>query len=106
MHRVKKVEYIDGYRLKLQFGNGKIKVVDFEEFLRKAKNKFRDLLDLDYFKRVECDGISIIWPNEIDFCPDLLYMKGKDLSIPVSRRKKAHLRKKHVVNRRKSVIKT
>ena len=40
MHRVKKVEHLGGYKLKLQFNNGEIKIVDLEEFLKKAKNKF------------------------------------------------------------------
>lgn len=102
MHRVKKAEYLDGYKIKLQFNNGKTKIVDLEEFLKKSKNKFRDLLDLEYFKKVECDGVSIIWPNEIDFCPDLLYMKGKDLEATVAKSKKSGLRKKRVVRKRKS----
>jgi hypothetical protein len=72
--RVKKVEYIDGYRLKIQFTNGKTKIVDLEGRLKNAKNLFLELKDLEYFKKVECDGYSICWPNGIDYCPDLLYI--------------------------------
>jgi len=38
--RVKKVAYVDGYRLKIQFTNGKTKIVDLEERLKKAKKIF------------------------------------------------------------------
>jgi hypothetical protein len=86
--RVKKVEYIDGYRLKIQFTNGKTKIVDLEGRLKNAKNLFLDLKDLEYFKKVECDGYSICWPNGIDYCPDLLYMIGQDVKLPTQRRKK------------------
>jgi hypothetical protein len=86
--RVKKVEYIDGYKLKIQFTNGRTKIVDLEGRLKNAKNLFLELKDLEYFKKVECDGYSICWPNGIDYCPDLLYMIGKDIARPVQKRKK------------------
>lgn len=86
--RVKKVEYIDGYRLKIQFTNGKTKIVDLEGRLKKAKNLFLDLKDIDYFQKVECDGYSICWPNGIDYCPDLLYSIGEDIQLPTQTRKK------------------
>ena len=40
LHIVKKVEYVEGYKLKLKFNDGKIKIVDFEERLKEAKNMF------------------------------------------------------------------
>lgn len=89
LRSVKKVECLGGYRLKLQFDNGKIKIVDLEERLKNAKNLFNQLKDLDYFKKVECDGDSIFWPNGIDFCPDLLYKIGENVAKPVQKRKRA-----------------
>ena len=89
--RVKKVDYVDGYRLKIQFTNGKIKLVDLEHRLKNAKNLFLALKDLEYFKKVECDGYTICWPNGVDYCPDLLYMIGQDVKRTTQRRK--HLSK-------------
>ena len=86
MYRVKKVEYLDGYRLKLTFNNASIRIVDLADELKDAKNLFLDLIDKDYFKKVECDGFSIIWPNGIDFCPDLLYKMGKSVTRAKSKR--------------------
>ena len=88
LYRVKKVEHLSGYRLKLEFNNGRVKVVDLEKMLKGEKNMFLQLLDLEYFKKVECDGYSICWPNGIDFCPDLLYKYGEDTSLLKKKRKR------------------
>jgi hypothetical protein len=80
MYRVKKVEYLDGYRLKLRFNNGQKRIIDLSGELKNAKNKFLDLVDLSYFKKVECDGITILWPNGIDFCPEWLFMNSKEVN--------------------------
>ena len=63
--------------------------MDLEGRLKNAKNLFLELKDLEYFKKVECDGYSICWPNGIDYCPDLLYMIGKDVERPPQKRKKS-----------------
>ncbi len=76
LRSVKKVEYLNDYRLKLQFDNGKVKVVDFAGMMKNPKNMFRQLVDMDYFKQVKCDGDTISWPNGIEICPDLLYREA------------------------------
>lgn len=73
MHTVKKVEYLDGYKLKVKFDNGKTKTIDFERKLKKAKNLQLPLRDINYFKKVRTDGVTLIWPNGLDICPDVLY---------------------------------
>ena len=78
LHTIKRVEHVEGYKLKLFFDEGKVKLVDFEERLRHAKNMFIPLKDIDYFREVESDGTTIVWPNGLDFCPDSLYEKGVD----------------------------
>lgn len=87
--RVKSVEYIDGYKLRLVFTNGKIKVVDLAYIFKgNAGHYFEPLRNLERFKEVYCDYGTICWPNEADFCPDLLYMIGKDVARPKQKRKK------------------
>ena len=75
MHRVKKVEYTEEYKLKLTFGDRVVKTVDLKPYL--TKGVFLRLRDIEYFKQVFIDGHSIAWPNEVDFCPDVLYEIGK-----------------------------
>jgi hypothetical protein len=79
--KVKKVEYEKDYKLKLWFSDGKIKVVDLAEELKRPKGVFIPLKDLGYFKQVSLDDdeISICWPNGADFCPDFLYQMGKNV---------------------------
>jgi hypothetical protein len=81
LHTVKNVDYIDGYKLRLLFDDGKAKVVDFEDRLKNAENMFVLLKNIDYFKKVKSDGTTLVWPNGLDLCPDALYEKGKDIDI-------------------------
>ena len=88
--RVKSVEYVDGYKLRLAFTNGKVKIVDLAYIFKgKAGHYFEPLRDLERFKEVYCDYGTICWPNEADLCPDRLYMIGEDVARPVQKRKKS-----------------
>lgn len=82
--RVKKVEYVDGYKLKLLFSDKKVKIVDIESIIKKSKGLFHPLKDIDYFKKVSLDDsqypLSICWPNGADLCPDVLYEMGRDIT--------------------------
>jgi hypothetical protein len=93
MYLVKKINYIDGYKISLTFNNKKTKLVDIEPYL--TKGVFLPLRDPDYFKQVCLSGNTIVWPNEADFCPDVLYEIGVDiheegtqLKSPVRRQRK------------------
>jgi hypothetical protein len=81
--RIKKVEYVDGYKLKLLFSDKKSKIVDIEPIIKKSKGLFHPLKDIEYFKKVSLDDVqyplSICWPNGADICPDVLYEMGKDV---------------------------
>jgi len=61
------------YTLLLTFDDGVKKQVNLRRFLRGPV--FKPLLDLSYFRRVFVDHElgTIVWPNEADFCPILLY---------------------------------
>lgn len=82
LHIVKRVEHVEKYKLKLSFNDGKVKLVDFENRLKEAKNMFLPLRDVDYFKKVKTDGVTIVWPNGLDLCPDVLYSIGIELAEP------------------------
>jgi hypothetical protein len=91
--KVINVEYVENYKIKLQFSDKKVKIVNLESELVHPKGVFIPLKDLDYFKNVSLDDdkISICWPNGADFCPDLLYQIGEDIS-PSKRKAKKQLR--------------
>lgn len=94
LYVVKKVEYVKGYQLKLFFNDGKIKILDFEDRLKEAKNMFLPLKDIEYFKKVKADGTTIVWPNGLDLCPDTLYSKGKEVKPNVTSTRKPAVRRK------------
>ncbi len=77
--RVKKAEYVKDYKIKMVFSDGAVKVVDFKPFLKNAKGLFLPLLDVKYFKHFSLDDTTVCWPNEVDFCPDVLYEIGKEI---------------------------
>lgn len=79
LHTVKQVVYVEKYKLKLSFNDGKVKIIDFEEKLREAKNMFLPLKKIEYFKKVKTDGTTLVWPNGLDLCPDSLYTQGVDV---------------------------
>lgn len=83
--RVKSVEYIKDYKLKLVFSDTTVKTVDLEDLIKKSSEIFFPLKDLDYFRQVSLDDcqLSICWPNGADICPDVLYEIGKDVKKSV-----------------------
>ncbi len=73
--RVNHVRHVHDYRLELGFTNGVRKEVDFRDRIVGRRGVFRPLADVDYFKKVqlEPEAGTIVWPNGVDFCPDVLY---------------------------------
>ena len=77
MHCVKQAEYLDGYRVRLEFEDGSVRDVDLGPHL--DGEIFEPLKDVAYFKtlRVEPDLDTIVWDNGADMSPDFLYEIGK-----------------------------
>jgi Protein of unknown function (DUF2442) len=78
MHLVRKINYIEGYKISLTFNDKKTKLIDIQPYLK--KDVFLPLKDFEYFKMVKVKNDTITWPNEADFCPDVLYKIGIDIS--------------------------
>ena len=103
-HRIKKVRYLDQYRLELLFDNGANKIVDLVEIVDRAQNMLLPLKDLEYFKKVKCDGFSIVWPNGVDLCPDVLYKLGK--TVHRKKRKPAKKITKTIFRKRRKFLRS
>lgn len=91
LHLIKKVEYLEDYKLKLTFNDKKQKIVDLKKHSKESyKTVFFPFKDLDFFKSVKLDRRlgTIVWPNGVDLCPDSLYMIGKDVEEDAKKPKK------------------
>lgn len=66
---------LDNYRLKLFFTNGEQGIYDCTGLLNFGV--FQELQDQNYFKRVNVDHGTVVWPNEQDICPDTLYLDAE-----------------------------
>lgn len=76
MHFVKEAEYLSGYKLKITFSDGIVKIADLEKHL--DGEIFIPLKNPEYFKTVRVDPEidTIVWENGADLSPDFLYNIG------------------------------
>ncbi len=70
--RVKSVETIPDYKLKLHFSNDEEGIYDCSPLL--GFGVFRELKSVGYFQRASVKDGTVVWPHEQDICPDTLYL--------------------------------
>ena len=83
--RVKQVHHSGEYRLELSFTDGTTGAFDFKERVVGRGGVFGPLEDVAFFGEVKVDSEAgtIVWPNGVDFCPDVLYslVTGKPIRV-------------------------
>ena len=76
------------YRLELTFTDGTTRELDFRQRIVGRGGVFCQLEDVEFFKQVQVDpeAGTIVLPNGVDFCPDVLYglATGKPIRVPES----------------------
>ena len=79
--RITQVEVCGPHSLRLSFNNGTTKVVDLLPLL--VGPVFEPLRDPACFSQVKLDPVcgTVVWPNGVDFCPDVLYAEATGKSI-------------------------
>lgn len=77
--RVAAVTPTDDHKLEITFTNGEVGVFDCSPLLEFGV--FRELQDIDYFKRAFVEGGTVVWPHEQDICPDTLYVDATRLVV-------------------------
>ena len=75
--RVQSVKPEDGYRLRLTFTNGEVRVYDCSPLL--GFGVFKELREVTYFRQVRAALGTVVWPNEQDICPDTLYEDSRQV---------------------------
>jgi hypothetical protein len=82
--RVTAAQYLHGYVLELHFADGSQGQVDFRRWVVVRGGVFTALEDPDFFKQVNVDPDvgTIRWPNDVDFCPDMLHHEATGAPLP------------------------
>lgn len=73
--RVIGVKATDDYSLILTFNNQEVKLYQVKPILNFGV--FKELQNLQYFKRVKVFNGTVQWANGQDICPDTLYLESK-----------------------------
>ena len=79
------VQHIRDYTLELTFSDGARGKIDFRDRIVGRGGVFAPLEKLDFFLRVEVDpeAGTLVWPNGVDFCPDVLYSEATGAPLPM-----------------------
>ena len=87
---VTEARVLDGYRLELAFSDGVREAVDLSPRILGSGGVFRALEDPEFFRQVRVDPQlgTIVWPNEADFCPELLRRWALGEPVPTAERER------------------
>jgi Protein of unknown function (DUF2442) len=72
------------YRLELTFDDGLRSMVDFKNRVLSHGGVWSPLHDVAFFKqaRLDPDLQTVVWPNGVDICPDVLYGLASGRPLP------------------------
>lgn len=81
--RIKLVEHIQDYRLKLVFVDGTEAELDFAKRILGRGGVFVPLEEVAFFAQVTVDPEvgTLVWPNGVDLDPDVLYAEATGVTI-------------------------
>jgi hypothetical protein len=76
--RVTGVRHVKDYELQISFSDGVVAKLDFRRRIVGRGGVFGPLEDVDLFAQVTVDreAGTLVWPNGVDFCPDVLYAEA------------------------------
>lgn len=83
---VKSVQYVRDYELELAFTDGVSGRIDFARWIVGRGGVFKPLENKSYFAQVTVnpDIGTIVWPNNVDFDPEVLYSHSTSQPIATS----------------------
>ena len=84
--RITSARYLQDYKLELAFSDGVKGEIDFKPKIVGRGGVFKPLEEVDFFRQVRVDSEvgTIVWPNDVDFDPDVLYSEitGVPIKVP------------------------
>lgn len=81
--RVRGVRHVKGYLLQITFSDGTVADLDFRRRIAGRGGVFGPLESVEFFSQVVVDkeAGTLVWPNGVDFCPDVLYAEATGTPI-------------------------
>jgi len=81
--RITNVCHLNDYRLELSFSDGTVAELDFRRRIVGRGGVFQPLASVDVFSQVAVDkeAGTLVWPNGVDLCPDVLYAEATGKTI-------------------------
>ena len=82
--RIKAVRHIRDFTLEVTFTDGVRGEIDFRERIVGRGGVFAPLEDVEVFRQVRVDPEvdTLVWPNGVDLCPDVLYSLVTGAPLP------------------------
>jgi len=76
-------EYLNDYKIRIFFDNGKSGIVDFNKYINKG-GAFTKLKDIEFFKKFSIDPEVFVlkWGNYIDMAPEEIYSEATGEPLP------------------------
>lgn len=76
-------EYLEDYKIKLTFEDGKTGIVDFSAYAKK-NGVFKKFKNIAFFKSFQIDREigNLTWNGEIDIAPETLYSEATHTPLP------------------------
>ena len=83
--RVTSVRHIKDYILAVSFADGRQAEMDFTDKIVGRGGVFKPLEEIAFFARVQVDpeAGTLVWPNEVDLDPDVLYSEATGIPLPI-----------------------
>ena len=80
---VVKADYLDGYKLRITFNDGKTNDIDFTEIIQNLKGYYSKYQKSIYFKKFKIDDSNVVWGNDWDLIFPIDKLYKNTLSGPV-----------------------
>ncbi len=83
IHDVIAAEHKRGYRVEIEFDDGKKGVVDFACYLERG-GVFEQFRDIDFFKSFSVSETlgTLTWGSDVDIAPETLYAAATNTPLP------------------------
>jgi len=76
MIHVTDAKYVDGYKIHLKFSDQKEGILDLKNVIfNDHRSIFKELIDLQKFKKFKIAADTIVWENGLDLAPEFLHEK-------------------------------